>query len=52
MGEFANPVWIKILGWITATIIIVLNVKLLSDTFLPDSLLKTFYGSLGLPGPE
>src|SRR5262249_44373077 len=52
MGEFANPVWIKILGWTTAGIIIVLNVKLLLDTFLPDSVLKALYGSLGLPVPE
>ena len=52
MGEFANPIWIKILGWTTAAIIIVLNMKLLLDTFLPHSLLKTFYGSLGLPVPE
>src|SRR5216110_745910 len=52
MGDFANPVWIKILGWTTASIIIVLNVKLLLDTFLPDSVRKVFYGSLGLPVPE
>jgi manganese transport protein len=52
MGEFVNPVWIKILGWATAGIIIVLNLKLLFDTFLPDSVLKVFYGSLGLPVPE
>ena len=52
MGDFANNVWIKILGWTTAGIIIVLNVKLLLDTFLPDSVLKVFYGSVGLPGPE
>jgi manganese transport protein len=31
MGEFVNPLWIKILGWTTAAIIIVLNVKLLYD---------------------
>ncbi|MEO6003033.1 MAG: Nramp family divalent metal transporter [Opitutus sp.] len=31
MGEFANPAWIKILAWITTTIIVVLNVKLLLD---------------------
>jgi len=49
MGDFANPVWIKILGWTTAGIIIVLNVKLLFDTFLPDSVRKVFYASLGLP---
>jgi len=52
MGDFANPLWIKILGWTTAGIIIVLNVKLLLDTFLPDSVRKVFYGSLGLPVPE
>ena len=51
MGQFVNPLWIKILGWTTAAIIIVLNVKLLFDTFMPDALLKTFYGFLGLPTP-
>src|SRR5204862_359882 len=29
MGEFANRLWVKILGWTAAGIIIVLNVKLL-----------------------
>ncbi len=33
MGEFASPAWIKVLAWVTAAIIIVLNVKLLTDTF-------------------
>jgi manganese transport protein len=33
MGEFANAAWVKILAWITAAIIVVLNVKLLTDTF-------------------
>ena len=33
MGQFANAAWVKILAWITASIIIVLNVKLLADTF-------------------
>src|SRR5262249_24036659 len=51
MGEFANQLWIKILGWTTAGIIIVLNVKLLLDTFLPSSMLKSLYRSLGLPLP-
>jgi manganese transport protein len=51
MGEFVNPLWIKVLGWTTAAIIIVLNVKLLFDTFMPASVLKTFYGHLGLPVP-
>ncbi|HEY2625740.1 MAG TPA: Nramp family divalent metal transporter [Candidatus Udaeobacter sp.] len=52
MGEFANRPWLKILGWATAVIIIVLNVKLLFDTFMPDSVLKAFYGFLGLPAPQ
>ena len=51
MGEFANPLWIKILGWTTAAIIIVLNVKLLFDTFMPDAVLKAFYRFLHLPMP-
>src|SRR5437899_4393252 len=52
MGEFANRLWLKILGWTTAAVIIVLNVKLLFDTFMPDSVLKAFYGFLGLPIPQ
>src|SRR5438067_909835 len=52
MGEFANRLWLKILGWTTAGIIILLNLKLLFDTFMPDSILKIFYESLGLPVPE
>jgi manganese transport protein len=31
MGEFVSPLWIKTLAWITAAIIIALNVKYLSD---------------------
>jgi manganese transport protein len=34
MGEFVNPLWINVLGWTTAAIIIVLNLKLLYDTFI------------------
>ncbi len=52
MGEFTNALWIKILGWTTAGVIILLNVKLLLDTFLPVSVLKTIYGAFGLPMPE
>ncbi|MGA7826674.1 MAG: Nramp family divalent metal transporter [Geobacteraceae bacterium] len=48
MGEFVNPPWIKILGWTTAAIIIILNVKLLFDTFMPAAFLKAFYGQFGL----
>jgi manganese transport protein len=49
MGEFVNPLWVKILGWTTAIIIITLNVKLLFDTFAPDPVRKVFYGFLGIP---
>ena len=31
MGEFVNPAWIKTLAWLTAGIIVLLNVKFLSD---------------------
>jgi manganese transport protein len=51
MGEFVNRLWLKILGWTTAAIIIVLNVKLLFDTFIPDAVLKEFYQFLHLPPP-
>ena len=51
MGEFANRLWLKILGWTVAGIIIVLNVKLLFDTFMPAAVLKTIYGFLDLPAP-
>jgi manganese transport protein len=51
MGSFANPLWIRILGWATAIIIIVLNVKLLFDTFMPKDVLERVYGALGLPVP-
>ena len=51
MGEFVNRLWLKILGWTTAAIIIVLNVKLLFDTFMPDAILKEFYEFLHLPSP-
>ena len=33
MGEFVNRLWMKILAWIVATIIVVLNVKFLLDFF-------------------
>ena len=49
MGEFTNSLWIKILGWTVAAIIIVLNVKLLFDTFMPEAARRAFYGFVGLP---
>src|SRR5881398_3696392 len=51
MGKFANRLWIRIFGWTTAGIIIVLNLKLLLDTFLPDAALNAFYGFFHIPAP-
>jgi manganese transport protein len=51
MGGFANQLWLKILGWTTVIIIIILNLKLLFDTFMPATVLKAVYGHLGLPIP-
>src|SRR5437667_4543680 len=51
MGEFSNRLWLKILGWTTAGLIIVLNVKLLLDTFLPDAALKSLYDFFHVPVP-
>src|SRR5207244_6615084 len=39
MGELANSLWLKIIGWATAAIIVVINVILLFDTFILDGLL-------------
>jgi len=33
MGEFVSPRWVQGLAWVTAGVIIVLNLKLLSDVF-------------------
>ena len=52
MGEFVNPLWVKITGWTIAIVIIVLNVKLLLDLFLPAAWLKIIYGFVGLPVPS
>jgi manganese transport protein len=51
MGEFVNGFWIKLLGWATTLIIIVLNLKLLCDSFLPEAWMMSFYRALGLPKP-
>ena len=33
MGRFVNPIWVQILAWVTAAVIITLNIKYLSDYF-------------------
>jgi len=52
MGEFVNALWMAILGWVIAVVIITLNVKLLFDTFAPASWQAALYGALGwgVPG--
>jgi manganese transport protein len=45
MGRFVNPPVIKFLGYATAVIIIGLNVKLLFDTFIPESWRAAIYGA-------
>lgn len=44
MGKFVNPLWIKILAWSSASVIVVLNLKLLFDKFAP----KSWQDALGL----
>ncbi len=34
MGRFANGVWIRVLAWFAAAVIIAMNLKLLADFFL------------------
>lgn len=46
MGEFANKVWVKILAWMVALIIVSLNVKLVINTiggWISDSPDPTIY---------
>jgi len=52
MGEFANALWLRLVGWAIAVVIIALNIKLLFDTFMPASVLKAVYGFLHIPSPS
>jgi manganese transport protein len=51
MGEFANALWLRILGWTTAALIIVLNLWLLFITLAPDSVQGPVFHFLGWPAP-
>ena len=33
MGAFANRVWVQVLAWVSATIIVVLNLRLVVSAF-------------------
>ncbi len=52
MGAFVNSLWIKILGWTTTALIIILSVKYLFDQLMPESVLKAVYGFFHLPVPK
>jgi manganese transport protein len=47
MGEFVNSIWVGLIGWTITLVIIVLNVKLLFDTFAPASWKAALYGLIG-----
>ena len=51
MGEFANRPWLKIVGWTTVALIIVLNVWLIFTTVAPDSVQAPVFQFLGWPVP-
>jgi manganese transport protein len=53
MGEFANRPWLKILGWTTVILIIVLNLWLLfTSPVVPDSIQDPVFKFLGWPVPN
>jgi manganese transport protein len=45
MGEFRTPIWLQVLAWATAAIIVVLNAKYLSDWFGLSGLIARLFGS-------
>jgi manganese transport protein len=51
MGEFANRPWLKILGWTTVAVIIVLNLWLIFTTVAPDSIQDPVFKFLNWPVP-
>jgi manganese transport protein len=51
MGAFSNPLWIKILGYGTALLIITLNLKLLFDVFVPEAVKQALSRLLGFTAP-
>jgi manganese transport protein len=45
MGEFVNPLWMKITAWAVALVIVALNVKFLADWFGLTALVMKLFGS-------
>jgi manganese transport protein len=53
MGEFANRPWLKIVGWTTVAVIIVLNLWLIfTSPWVPDSVQAPVFKFLGWPVPN
>lgn len=53
MGEFTNAPWLKIVGWLTVALIIVLNVWLIfTSPLVPDSVQDPVFRFLGWPVPN
>jgi manganese transport protein len=53
MGEFANRPWLRIVGWTTVAVIIVLNLWLLfTSPLVPDSVQAVVFKFLGWPVPN
>jgi manganese transport protein len=53
MGEFANRPWLRMVGWTTVAVIIVLNLWLLfSSPLVPDSVQAAVFKFLGWPPPQ
>jgi len=46
MGEFVNPLWIKLLGWTITVVIIALNLWLLFITLAPKFVQKPVFETL------
>lgn len=46
MGEFVNPRWLQVLGWLITLTIIFLNVKLLCSAVMPEALVRALYSWL------
>jgi manganese transport protein len=51
MGEFANVLWLRVLGWTIAGTIILLNFWLLFVTLAPSAVQKPIFQFLGWPLP-
>jgi manganese transport protein len=50
MGEFVNPLWLRILGWFVTAVIILLTAKLVFDAGHALAFLTPFYHAIGVPG--